>query len=166
MELHLFFLIAVLLIPAILAVMTAELINAVIALLVSSVGLTLLMFNLGANIAGIFELSVGAGLITVLFILSISMTRVLSREANMELKKQHYYKFIYLPVLILILAIILYFNRAQWFGSILVQNARENTSVGEVLWRTRGLDLIGQISILLVGVFGVVVLFKRGKMNE
>jgi NADH-quinone oxidoreductase subunit J len=166
MELHLFFLIAFLLVPAILAVFAAELINAVIALLIGSVGLTLILFNLGAPVAGIFELSVGAGLITVLFILSISLTRVLSREANMELKKQHYYKFIALPIILLILAIILYLNREQWFNIFSVHNTQENNSVGEVLWGTRGLDLIGQISILLVGVFGVVVLFKRGKMNE
>ncbi len=166
MELHLFFLIVTLLIPMILAVFAADLIRSVIALLVGSVGLTLILFNLGSPIAGIFELSVGAGLISVLFILSISLIRPLSKETQTERQKKHYRRFFVLPFIILILAVLFYLNREQWMSAFTLNSLQENTTVGKVLWETRGLDLIGQIGILLVGVFGVVVLFKRGKMNE
>ena len=171
MELHLIFLIVTLIIPMILAVFASDLIRSVIALLVGSVGLTLILFNLNAPMAGIFELSVGAGLITVLFILAISLTRPLTGETQTERQKKHYRRFFVLPFIIIILAILCYFNREQWMNAFTSNVLNSNPiqgfeTVGDVLWGSRGLDLIGQISILLVGVFGVVVLFKRGKMNE
>jgi len=166
MELHLFLLIVTLLIPFILAVFAAELIRSVIALLIGSIGLTLILFNLGAPFAGVFELSVGAGLITVLFILSISLTRPLAAEIQTERQKKHYRKFFVLPFIIVILAALLYFNRGLWMNAFTLSKIKDHATVGDILWGSRGLDLIGQISILLVGVFGVVVLFKRGKMNE
>lgn len=166
MELHLFFLIATLLIPMILAVFASDLIRAVIALLIGSVGLTLILFNLNAPMAGIFELSVGAGLISVLFILSISLVRPLTKETQTERQKKHYHHFFVLPFIILILAVLFYLNREQWMSAFTYNPIKDTAMVGNVLWESRGLDLIGQIGILLVGVFGVVVLFKRGKMNE
>jgi hypothetical protein len=36
----------------------------------------------------------------------------------------------------------------------------------EVLWSTRRLDLVGLLAIVLVGVFGVVVLFKEQPERE
>lgn len=166
MELHLFFLIVTLLIPLILAVFAAELIRSVIALLIGSIGLTLILFNLGAPFAGVFELSVGAGLITVLFILSISLTRPLTTEVQTQRRKKHYRKFFVLPIIIIILAALLYLNRGLWMNAFTVNKIKDQATVSEVLWGSRGLDLIGQIGILLVGVFGVVALFKRGKINE
>jgi hypothetical protein len=35
-----------------------------------------------------------------------------------------------------------------------------------VLWSTRRLDLVGLLAIVLVGVFGVVVLFKEQPEKE
>ena len=163
MELHLVLVIGTLLIPAILAVMAADLIRSVMALIIGSVGLTLILFQLNAPIAGIFELSVGAGLITVLFILAISLIRPLTKEELTERKKQHYQRFYVLPIIILVLAIILFLNKEQWFNITPGKLIPETADVGHILWGLRGLDLIGQISILLVGVFGVVALFKRGK---
>ncbi len=166
MELHMVLLIAVTLIPMIIAAFAAELIKSVIALLVGSVGLTLVLFNLNAPIAGIFELSVGAGLIAVLFILSVSLTRPLAKEESAERKRQHYRRFYVLPIIILFLGLILYLNKDFWINAFPFTGAQESASFGEVLWGRRGLDLIGQIGIILVGVFGVIVLFRRGKMNE
>lgn len=166
MELHLVFLIVTLLIPMILAVFASDLIRSVIALLIGSVGLALILFNLNAPMAGIFELSVGAGLIVVLFILSISLTRPLTKETQMERQKKHYRRFFVLPFIIIILAVLFYLNREQWMSAFNYNQIKDTATVGEILWESRGLDLIGQIGILLVGVFGVVVLFKRGKMNE
>jgi NADH:ubiquinone oxidoreductase subunit 6 (subunit J) len=166
MELHLVFLIVTLLIPMILAVFASDLIRSVIALLIGSVGLALVLFNLNASMAGIFELSVGAGLIAVLFILSISLTRPLTKETQTERQKKHYRRFFVLPFIIVILAVLFYFNREQWMSAFNYNQIKDTATVGNVLWKSRGLDLIGQIGILLVGVFGVVVLFKRGKMNE
>ncbi len=162
---HLFILIGLFLIPALLAVFSFDLLRAAIALLFCSVGLTLLLFHLGAPLAAVFELSVCAGLITVLFINAISLNRVVSQEEHDARKKDHYRRFAWLPVVLLVVAIVLWVNQAHWNAGILLAHVKESRTVGEMLWNIRGLDLIGQIAIILVGVYGVVVLFKRGKSN-
>lgn len=56
------------------AVLLRNLLRAAVALGASSVALAALFFLLRAPYAGAFELSVGAGLISVLFIVAISLT--------------------------------------------------------------------------------------------
>ena len=56
------------------AVWLRSLIRAAVALGIGSAALAMLFFMLGAPYAGGFELSVGAGLISVLFIVAISLT--------------------------------------------------------------------------------------------
>jgi NADH-quinone oxidoreductase subunit J len=64
---------------AIVAVLAESLIQAAVALGTGSAALATLFFMLGAPYAGGFELSVGAGLISVLFIVAISLTESLGR---------------------------------------------------------------------------------------
>jgi NADH-quinone oxidoreductase subunit J len=59
---------------ALTAILTKSLVLAAVVLGLSSVALAALLFILGASHAGGFELSVGAGLISVLFIIVISLT--------------------------------------------------------------------------------------------
>jgi len=65
---------AVILAGAIMAVLSENLLRAAVALGVGSAALATLLFLLDAPYAGGFELSVGAGLISVLFIVAISLT--------------------------------------------------------------------------------------------
>ena len=65
---------------AIAAVLTETMIRAAIALGLGSAALATMFFILGAPHAGSFELSVGAGLISVLFILAISLTESMGRR--------------------------------------------------------------------------------------
>lgn len=64
----------IVLVGAIVAVLAESLIRAAVALGVGSAALATLLFLLNAPYAGGFELSVGAGLISVLFIIAISLT--------------------------------------------------------------------------------------------
>jgi NADH-quinone oxidoreductase subunit J len=166
LELHVLLLVFLFIIPAILAAVSKDLLRSVIALLFCSLGLTLLLFNLNAPLAGVFELSVCAGLISVLFINVISLTEPLSGKEEIAEVKNHYQRFLWLPLVIIIIGIILWINREPLFSALLVQKTTDNATVGEILWGTRGLDLIGQVIVLLVGVYGVVVLFKRGISND
>jgi NADH-quinone oxidoreductase subunit J len=59
---------------AVVAVLAENMIRAAVALGLGSVSLAGLLFILDAPHAGGFELSVGAGLISILFILAISLT--------------------------------------------------------------------------------------------
>ena len=69
---------------AIFAMFSRVLTRAVVALGVSSVCLATLFFLLDAPYAGAFELSVGAGLISVLFIIGLSLMRSLREYSDAE----------------------------------------------------------------------------------
>jgi NADH-quinone oxidoreductase subunit J len=69
-----FALIVTVIVGGIAAVLMKNLLRAAVALGASSVALAALFFLLRAPYAGAFELSVGAGLISVLFIVAISLT--------------------------------------------------------------------------------------------
>jgi NADH-quinone oxidoreductase subunit J len=62
------------------AVLAKNLIRAAVALGIGSAALAMLFFALNAPYAGGFELSVGAGLISVLFIVAISLTESLEEQ--------------------------------------------------------------------------------------
>ncbi len=80
------FLIAILLIAflvsSLLVLITKSLIWIITFIGVGSVLLSIIFFVFGAPFAGAFELSVGAGLISVLFIIATSLTR--QPEENIE----------------------------------------------------------------------------------
>ncbi len=64
------------------AVISKNLLRSAVALGISSAALAALFFYLDAPFAGAFELSVGAGLISVLFIVVISLTESMRGGSN------------------------------------------------------------------------------------
>ena len=70
---------AVILVGVITAVLSTNLLRAAVALGMGSVALATLFFLFNAPYAGGFELSVGAGLISVLFLIAISLTETMGR---------------------------------------------------------------------------------------
>ena len=65
---------------AVVAVLARNLIRSAVALGIGSAALAMLMFLLNAPYAGGFELSVGAGLISILFIVAISLTESMEEQ--------------------------------------------------------------------------------------
>jgi NADH-quinone oxidoreductase subunit J len=150
---------------AVWTVMRGSLLRAVIALALTSIALTAIMFRLGAPIAAVFELSVCAGLITVVFMSTVSLTKPLTREETVEYTKDRMKRFWIMPVFMAIAASVLLYitiplNFTLPAAPTTIQNFRE------VLWGERQFDLLGQILIILAGVFGVVVLFKHHTKDE
>jgi NADH-quinone oxidoreductase subunit J len=143
------------------AVMAADLLKSAIGLAVTSAILAVIMFRLTAPLAAVFELSVCAGLITVVFISIISLTRPgVEKSGN---AKKRFGRYILLPLVVLIAGIALFMIKYQPDLSSLLPQSPE-TDMRRVLWGQRQLDLFGQVVVLLAGIFGVVVLFKeRGK---
>jgi len=134
----------------------AQILRAVIGLALVSVLLTVLMFQMGAPLAGVFELSVCAGLITVVFVSTISLTRpfVQKRDGLARTRRFH-------PFILFVASV----GALLWIGSygldVTPEVAEAPADASQVLWSLRRLDLLGQAIVMLVGVFGVVVLFKR-----
>jgi NADH-quinone oxidoreductase subunit J len=146
------------------AVMTRTLLKAAIGLALTSVVLTILMFLLGAPMAAVFELSVCAGLITVVFMSTISLTKPLSDKVEEEREREHLKLSWILPLILLATGLALkYVPFAFDFN---LPPASLDNDFRSVLWNTRLLDILGQITIILAGVFGVVILFKEKKEHE
>ncbi len=74
-------LVLVIVLGALTAIRVKNLIVAAVALGVGSAALALLFFMLGAPYAGGFELSVGAGLVSVLFLIAINLTTSVKRDS-------------------------------------------------------------------------------------
>jgi NADH-quinone oxidoreductase subunit J len=75
-------LVLILIASTIFALVAKNLVRAAVALGVGSAALAMLYFMLDAPYAGGFELSVGAGLISVLFIVAISLTASMEKQAD------------------------------------------------------------------------------------
>ena len=147
------------------AVMASNLLKAAIGLAVTSAILAVIMFRLNAPLAAVFELSVCAGLITVVFISVISLTRPPVGSEGGEGKIKILRRFAFLPLMVLIAAVALgMLNFNPDFSSLLVQPPEGDMRL--VLWGQRQLDLFGQVVVLLAGIFGVVVLFKERGRQE
>lgn len=162
------FLLELLVLSAIFTVMIRNLLKAAIALALTSAVLTVIMFLLGAWMAAVFELSVCAGLITVVFISAISLTKPKTMEESKELRKKRIKRFIFLPILLIIVFAALYISwihgylHFSWISLNASQLAQQPT-IRDAIWNKRQIDIIGQIIVILSGVFGVVVLFKERK---
>ena len=143
------------------AVMTSLLLRAAIALALTSAILTIIMFRLGAPLAGVFELSVCGGLISVVFISVISLTHRLPLQEYLKRRESRINRFIYLPFILLATVIILFVIQKPIL--VTLPMAGTITEVRSVMWDVRRLDLFGQIMVLLAGVYGVLILFKGRK---
>lgn len=141
------------------AVMTGGLIRAVLGLAATSILLTILMFMLGAGLAAVFELSVCAGLITVVFISSISMTQIAAKSDSAKWARGHLRHYWPLPLILVATGAIVAFFCLKL--PIELPPPAESVDAKGMLWESRQTDLLGQALALFAGVFGVIVLFKE-----
>ena len=145
-------------------VMTRELMRAVIGLALTSLALTLVLFRLQAVLAGVFELSVCAGLITVVFVSTISLTRRAPASPDAGPEPARWRRYIALPVLLAVGGALL----VAWGLTVQPTQAppAPPATAAQVLWLTRRFDLVGQLLVILAGVFGVVVLFRTSRSRS
>lgn len=140
---------------AVLAISAKRLLGSAIWLAVTSALVALMMYLLGAAQLAVIELSVGAGLVTVLFVFAINI----SGEEPLNL----------LPVMpkplawgLVVIAVGL---MAYLFisGTGLSTNLGAITTQATILWDERYLDFLLQIALVFCGVLGVLGLLSGGK---
>ncbi|TBR17408.1 hypothetical protein EPO66_02785 [bacterium] len=158
------FLLILLIAAALWTVLARSLLRAAIALAFTSVMLTIIMFRLDSWMAGVFELSVCTGLISVIFVTVISLTQALSQEEIIQHMKDRLVRFWYLPLIVVITGLVLSLINVR-FKLILPPKGNAGDA-GFVLWNLRQLDLVGQILVLLAGGLGVAVLFIQYKKKK
>lgn len=142
-------------------VMTRSLLKAALGLAVTSAVIAAMLFRLDSPLAGVFELSVCAGLITAVFISAISLMKPLTHKETIELSKKRIKRYWYLPVIMMIAGFVFLRSKVPVPFEALPEAAP--LDVRSVLWNLRPLDLLGQIVIVLAGVFGTVILFRENK---
>jgi NADH-quinone oxidoreductase subunit J len=158
-------LLIILVLAAMGTVIARSLLKAAINLALVSAILAILMFRLASPLAGVFELSICAGVITVIFLSTIALTSPKDAQEQEVLTKERWHRYKYLPVLIAVigLASLALFNLPVDFTT----PAKEiETDVRSILWNFRQIDLVGQIVIILAGTLGVVILFRELKKDE
>jgi NADH-quinone oxidoreductase subunit J len=165
-EIIMIILLGLLVLSSVVAVFLRSLLKSAIALAATSVVLTIIMFVLGSPLAAVFELSICAGLITAVFVSAISMTDVMSRETIEEKRKLRRRRFIFLPIILVLIAAGLILSWPSLQLSIANIPVQDLSAQSEI-WNIRQLDMVGQIIIIIAGVLGVAVLFKeRGEKEK
>jgi len=144
-----------------LAILAKDLLKSAISLAVASLFLGIIFFRMGAPYAGVFEISVVAGLITVLFMLTIALTKQGDDVRESKLVKTVF------PLFFIVFALIDAFVMKGIFSKIpTLEAAAEAGTFGDVLWKERSFDLIGQLAVILAGVFAVLALFRKRDHHE
>lgn len=141
-----------------------DLLYSAISLAMASMVLSVILFKYEASMAAVFELSVCAGLITVLFVSTISMTKDSDRRSESAAAR-------YFLIGFILLFLGLNLGLARWMTGLLpvAGKAAVAQDFREVFWGLRATDLLAQISLILAGVFGIVAIFKRaaeGRKHE
>jgi NADH-quinone oxidoreductase subunit J len=146
---------------AVLAILLRDLLKSAISLAVASLLLGIIFFRRNAPYAGVFEISVVAGLITVLFILTIALTK-----AGDEVKESRLVNWVF-PLVFVVFIIIDALVMKSLLGKVpALASGAETGSFGDVLWKGRTLDLVGQIAVILAGVFSVLALFRKRDKHD
>jgi NADH-quinone oxidoreductase subunit J len=128
---------------------------------VASLLLGIIFFRMNASYAGVFEISVVAGLITVLFILTIALTN--TGEEVRESRLANVIFPLFFVVFVVIDALVMK-GLLQKIPAL--PSGPEAGTFGDVLWKGRTLDLIGQIAVILAGVFSVLALFRKRDKHD
>lgn len=146
---------------ALLAVRAQRLLQSALYLAGLSMLTAVILYRLGAPEAAVVELSVGAGLVTVLFVFAIAITGEEAIEAAPLIPAP-------LAWLLVILAVV-------GVGAPVLPlpagaNAAGAASVGverafrEYFWEARGLDALVQAGLIFAGVMGILgLLAERGR---
>lgn len=124
-----------------------------------SAAVATLMYSLGAYEVAVIELSVGAGLVTVLFVFAIALAGEEAMSAHLIVPR----------LLVLLLVIGLFAVLGLGFSKQLpvtsdqspVPNLQSDFST--TLWQERGLDMLVQVGLIFAGVMGVLGLLAEQK---
>jgi uncharacterized MnhB-related membrane protein len=143
------------LICAVLAVRARRLLISALWLAGASALVALLLYLLGAPEIAVIELSVGAGLVTVLFVFAINIA---GEEVHLD------QSLIPMPIAVTLVSLAIIFSAILFLGpqyySVL---GGALPGFAEVIWKDRVLDVVLQVLLIFAGVLGVLGLLSEAK---
>ena len=150
--------VAVTLICAFQALRARRLLVSALWLAGSSALVALMIYLLGAQEVAVVELSVGAGLVTILFVFAINIAGEETLPARSLIPRPLSWGLIIVSVLLL-----------GWFilpRLLPVLPAPDSAPFSQVAWDQRGLDMLLQVALIFTGVLGVVGLLVDRKITH
>ncbi len=122
-----------------------------------SVLTSVMVYLMGAVEVAVIELSVGTGLVTVLFVFAVGITGEHECEPHPVVPR---------PLAWTLIALAVVFLGAKALPVVPAVLAGETVKIGSVLWANRGLDVLVQIVLLFSGVVGVLGLLSEAPAAE
>lgn len=145
---------------AVLAVREKRLLVSALWLALTSALVSWMMYRLGAAEIAAVELSVGAGLVTVLFVFAINIAG--DEPIPSESLVPRPLAWVVVALIVLLLGwIILPALRTETYISAISQQGGLLTRFREVLWQDRGPDVLLQVVLIFAGVLAVVGLISK-----
>ncbi len=154
-------LLILLILLTLMAVVSSKLLFAAISLAATSILVSILMFMLDSPLAAVFELSICAGLITVIIMTTINFVKPLTHKDLLKTRKRRFKKYVGLPIILAIIGLLASITIKPI--ALKLPKIIQETNVLNVLWDFRQTDLLGQSILFLIGVFGILVLFREGQ---
>jgi uncharacterized MnhB-related membrane protein len=137
---------------AILAITANRLLSSAIWLAGVSALSAILFYLLDAREVAVIELSIGVGLVTVLFVFAISIAGDEAMDAKPLVPR--------ILGSVLVLCIVLLLGWMIVPGFLTTPHSTELSST-DILWQVRGLDLIVQVTLIFAGVLSVLGLLSE-----
>lgn len=116
--------------------------------------LSILLYILGAYQVAVIELSVGAGLVTVLFAFAISIAGDETIQSSSILPKPIAFALSLISILLL---------GYMTISSLVSLSSAPEASFSQILWQERGLDMLVQSGLMFAAIVGMMGLLGDSK---
>ena len=137
------------------AIRAQRLLVAALGLAGASALVSIIFYLLGAHEVAVIELSVGAGLVTILFVFAISIAGEDILQGRRLIPKPLAWALVLISIGLL-----------GWMTipTIASAPALDEPSFSVMLWQQRGLDVLVQIALIFAGVLGLLGLLAEAKV--
>ena len=139
------------------AIVAKRILSATIYLACVSALVSVVIYLLGAAQVAVMELSVGAGLVTVLLVYALSVVGDDALDPASVIPKPLAFGMVGLAVVLL---------GAMGYPAIQINLEQGSTTLAETLWQNRVLDVWIQIALIFSGVMGVLGLLSEQTSHQ
>ncbi len=176
------FILSLVIICALLAVTSKNIVYAVIALLATNVSLGIAYYMMGAPTVALFQLAIFAGAVVVFFVITVMLTK----GGNMTFDEDDAPKFHMSKLIQLILSVVAVtiligswltidfgfpFNEYRSSDLVIIRTPIAaydaiTSAVSQLLWGFRSMDLISQSFVILAAVICCIAMLKNERRND